>query len=118
MAVTADHEFLFYVNAFHISCIVFFTILALTTEFLNWEFTPYDLSRLERYSSLQADYLLVKDIVSRLSRIYFLGRLSKSLKNSQSVSDSMAVHCCILYSYLYIFIFQICRRSNILGNMC
>lgn len=56
----------------------------LTTEFLNWEFTPYDLSRLERYSSLQADYLLVKDIVSRLSRIYFLGRLKKSLKNSQS----------------------------------
>lgn len=63
----------------------------MTKDQLSWEFSLYDLRRLEKYSSLQADYLLVKDLVARLSRIYFVGRLNATLKNTQSVSRVLLI---------------------------
>lgn len=72
----------------------------MTKDQISWEFSLYDLRRLEKYSSLQADYLLVKDLVARLSRIYFVGRLNAALKITQSVSGVLLMSLIIMKSQL------------------
>lgn len=57
----------------------------MTLEQLNWQFTEYDLRRLEKYVTTRTDYFVVKDLVPRLARLFFNGRMNVDMKTTQSI---------------------------------